>query len=177
MTTSINQSLAHGLEILLLYNASTPLLTVSEISKQLRYSQSKTYRLVRTLIKYGFLQENNGTAQYSLSLTVLRLGLVAQEQFKIAVIARSFMKELSQITKETVLLTSVNGTKGLFLKEWKAKADPVSHYSNQELVFLHGGASSKCLDGLPPEEEWDRIISREGLETLYSEYDYRILSD
>ena len=54
---TINQSLAHGLEILLLYDTSHVVFTVSEISKKLGYSQSKDYRLVRTLIKYGLLQE------------------------------------------------------------------------------------------------------------------------
>ena len=105
---TINQSLAHGLEILLLYDTSHPVFTVAQISGRFGYSQSKTYRLIRTLIKYNLLKGNNGTAQYSLGLNALRIGLLAQQQFNIAVIARPFMKELSILTKETVLLTAVN---------------------------------------------------------------------
>jgi DNA-binding IclR family transcriptional regulator len=88
---TINQSLAHGLEILFLYDTSHQVYTVTEVSKLLGYSQSKTYRLVRTLIKYGFLQEENGTVQYSLGLNALHLGLLAQKQFNISMIARPLM--------------------------------------------------------------------------------------
>ena len=111
----INQSLAHGLDILLLYDTSCSVFTVAEISRRLKYSQSKAYRLVRTLMKYSLLQDDHGTAKYTLGLNALRLGLLAQQQFNISTIARPFMKELSAITKETVLLTAVNGTKGIVL--------------------------------------------------------------
>ncbi len=164
MTTSINQSLAHGLNVLLLYDTSTSLFTVANISKKLGYSQSKSYRLIRTLIKYGFLQENPGTAQYSLGLNVLRLGLLAQQRFNIAEIARPFMKELSLLTKETVLLTTVNGTKGIVLDRVESE-EPIRYslFQPGASIPLHAGASSKILMAYLSEEDWDEIISKEGL--------------
>jgi IclR family KDG regulon transcriptional repressor len=77
MTMAINQSLAHGLNVLLLYDVDHLSLTVAEISKRLKYSQSKTYRMIRTLTQYGLLRENPGTARYSLGLNALRIGLLA----------------------------------------------------------------------------------------------------
>jgi len=164
MTTSINQSLAHGLEILLLYDTMTPLLSVAEISKKLKYSQSKAYRFVRTLTKYGLLREDHGTARYTLGSNALRLGLLAQQQFNIAVIARPFMKELSIITKETVLLTAVNGTKGIVLDRVESE-EPIRYslFQPGASIPLHAGASSKILMAFLPEKEWGRIIEKEGL--------------
>jgi len=161
---AINQSLAHGLNILLLYEASAPLFTVSEISKRLGYSQSKTYRLVRTLTQYDLLREENGTAKYSLGLNVLRLGLLAQQQFNIAIIARPFMKELSLLTKETVLLTAVSGTKGIVLERVESE-EPIRYslFQPGATIPLHAGASSKILMAYLPEDEWNRIIKTEGL--------------
>lgn len=161
---AINQSLAHGLNILLLYEASTPFFTVSEISKQLGYSQSKTYRLVRTLTQYDLLREENGTAQYTLGLNTLRLGLLAKGQFNLASLAKPFMKELSLRTKETVLLTAVNGTRGIVLERVESE-EPVrfSIFQPGVTLPLHCGASSKILMAHLPEEEWDHIISKEGL--------------
>lgn len=161
---AITQSLAHGLEILLLYDTTTPLLSVAEISKKLKYSQSKTYRLVGTLMKYGLLQEENGTARYTLGSNALRLGLIAQQQFNIASIARPFMRELSEITKETVLLTAVNGTKGIVLE--RVESDEPIRYSLFQpgtTIPLHAGASSKILMAYLPEHERERIIRMEGL--------------
>ena len=161
---SITQSLAHGLEILFLFDTSTLLLTVAEISKRLGYNKSKTYRLVRTLMRYGLIQVNNGTAQYSLGLSALRLGLVAQQKFNIATIARPYMKELSQITKETVLLTAVNGRKGIVLERVESE-EPIrcSVFQAGATIPLHCGASSKILMAYLSEEEWDQIIAKEGL--------------
>jgi IclR family KDG regulon transcriptional repressor len=161
---TINQSLAHGLDILLLYDTATHLFTVSEISKRLGYSQSKTYRLVRTLIKYRFLQEHNGTAQYSLGLNALRLGLLAHQQFNISEIARPFMKELSVLTKETVLLTAVNGTRGIVLDRVESE-EPIRYslFHPGAIIPLHCGASSKILMAYLREGDWDRIIAKEGL--------------
>lgn len=164
MATSINQSLAHGLDILLMYDTSRSAFTVAEISKKLNYSQSKTYRLVRTLVKYGLLQEDHGTARYTLGSNVLRLGLLARQQFNIAAIARPYMKELSQITKETVVLTAVNGTKGIVLERVESE-EPIRYslFQPGASIPLHAGASSKVLLAYLPEEEWDRIIKMEGL--------------
>jgi DNA-binding IclR family transcriptional regulator len=164
MTMTINQSLAQGLEILFLFDTTTPLLSVAKISKKLKYSQSKAYRLVRTLTRYSLLQEDNGTARYTLGLNALRLGLLAQQQFNIAAVARPFMKELSLVTKETVLLTAVNGTKGIVLDRVESE-EPIRYslFQPGASIPLHAGASSKILMAYLPEEDWDRIIAKEGL--------------
>lgn len=160
----INQSFAHGLEILFLYDVSHSAFTIFEICKRLGYSQSKAYRLVRTLIKYGLIKENKGTAQYSLGLNALRIGLLAQKQFNIAAIARPHMNQLSKITKETVLLAGVNGTKGIVLDRVESE-EPIRYslFQPGATIPLHAGASSKILMAYLPEEEWDRIIRIEGL--------------
>ena len=161
---TINQSLAHGLAILLLYDSGTPFFTVAEVSKRLGYSLSKTYRLIRTLIKHGFLQENPGTAQYALGLNALKLGLLAQQNLNLSVIARPLMKELSLLTKETVLLTAVHGTRGICIERVESE-EPIRYslFQPGASLALHAGASSKILMAYLREEEWDRIIATEGL--------------
>lgn len=164
ITMAINRSLARGLDILVLFNSTTSSLAVTEISKQLKYSQSRTYRLIRTLIKYGFLKENPGTAQYSLGLSAIRIGLLAQQSLNLLVVSRPLMKELSLLTRETVLLTAVNGTQAICLERVES-VEPVWYMSLPagESRQLHCGASNKILMAYLPEEEWDTIIAKEGL--------------
>lgn len=161
---TINQSLANGLRVLLLFDVSAPLLTVAEISKRLNYSQSKTYRIVRTLIQHAFLEEVDGSAKYSPGLNALRLGFLAQQRFNISVIARPFMKELCSLTKETVFLTTLNGTRGICLERVESD-DPVRWTAFQpgQEIPLHCGAPSKLLMASLSEEDWDRVIKEEGL--------------
>jgi DNA-binding IclR family transcriptional regulator len=165
MNPSINQSLAHGLEVLLAFDRSNLSLSVFDLSKRLKFSQSKTYRLVRTLIQYNLIQETpGGAAHYALGLNALRLGLIAQKVINLGAIARPFMSELSKHTRETVLLTTVNGTKGL-CQEIVECVEPVrsSTYQPGESIPLHCGASGKILMAYLSEPEWDRIIEIEGL--------------
>lgn len=130
----------------------------------LGYSQSKTYRLVRTLTQYNFLKEEDGTARYTLGLNALRLGLLAKGQFNLSNLAKPLMRELSLRTKETVLLTAVNGTRGIVLARVESE-EPVrfSIFQPGGTIPLHCGASSKILMAFLPEEEWDHIIAKEGL--------------
>jgi DNA-binding IclR family transcriptional regulator len=161
---SENLSLINGLRILLLYNTKKTLLTVSQISKILGYSKSKTYRLVKTLTNYNFLQKKTGTKQYALGLNILRVGLIGQQTFELSSIVRPLMEELCHLTKETVFLSSVNGTKRMLLD--KVESDEPIRYSELgvgELRPLTIGASSKLLLAYLPEEDWDSIISNEGL--------------
>jgi len=166
---AINQSLAQGLKVLLLFDTSTPLLTVAEISKRLKYSQSKTYRQVRTLIQYGLLQEDGGSAKYSLGLNALRLGFLAQQRYDVSVIARPFMKQLCTTTKETVFLIALNGTKGICLAKEDSE-EPVRWHAFQlgQEIPLHCSAPGKILMAYLSEEDWDRIIAKEGLKQYTS---------
>ena len=160
----MNQSLSHGLEILLLFDSSRPVFTVLEIARLLRFSQSKTYRLVRALVHYGLLETENGSGQYTLGMNALRLGLLAQQKFKITVIALPFMKELSRLTKETVLLTAVHGNKAVCLERVESE-EPIRYslFTPGANLPLHAGASSKVLLAYLSEAEWDAILQEEGL--------------
>jgi IclR family transcriptional regulator, KDG regulon repressor len=164
MRIQINRTLADGIKILLLFENPNSLFTVAEISKRLGYSQSKTYRLVSTLASYRLLKVNPATAQYSLGLNVLRLGLLTQQQYSISENARPFMKELSLLTKETVLLLVVNGTKGIVLERVESP-EPIRYtlYQPGATIPLHSGASGKLLMAYLKEEEWDHIIKEEGM--------------
>jgi IclR family transcriptional regulator, KDG regulon repressor len=159
-----NQSLSHALDILFLFGDATPFLTVSEISEKLQYTQSKAYRLVKTLLEYHLLRENPGTAKYTLGLSAMHLGFLALKNLSLLEIARPLMKELSLLTKETVLLTAVNGTRGICLERFDSEqAIRYSHYGTGGIFPLCAGASGKILMAYLPEETWDRIISIEGL--------------
>ncbi len=167
MSEMFNQSLSHGLQILLLYDRDLPAFSVAEIAKRLGFGASKTYRLVRPLIQFGFLQEIPGTGLYSLGMSAVRTGLLAQQTFNLAGIALPFMSELSRLTKETVTLTGLHDTKVIVLEELESKETiRVSLFRPGSVIPFHAGASSKALVAHLPDNEWDRIIEKEGLKPL-----------
>jgi DNA-binding IclR family transcriptional regulator len=74
------------------------------------------------------------------------------------------MEELSSLTKETVLLTTISGTKGIVLERVESEL-PIRFtlYQPGASIPLYCGASGKILMAYLHEEEWDRIINKEGL--------------
>jgi DNA-binding IclR family transcriptional regulator len=165
LTITMNQSLAHGLEILLLFDSTHPAFTVPEMVARLHFSQSKTYRLIRALVHYGLLETQNGNGQYSLGMSALRLGLLAQQKFSVSAMALPFMRELSRLTKETVLLTAVSGNKAICLERVESE-EPIRYslFIPGASLPLHAGASSKVLLAFLPERERATILVREGLQ-------------
>jgi IclR family acetate operon transcriptional repressor len=155
-----NKTFTSGLQVLLLYDSETHSLTASEISKRLGYSISKTYRLIRTLVQFDLLKENRQTASYSLGRAIIRLGLLAQKNFQLPGVAQPFMKELSLLTKETVLLVGLEGSRGICL-ELVESAEPIrfSLFQPGWALPIHAGAAPKAIMAHLPENEWDRIIS------------------
>jgi len=160
-----NVSLQNGLDVLLLYDTSKSELTVSEIARNLSFTQSKTYRLVKTLTASHFLQKK-GTKQYTLGVNLFRLGLVAQQDLGLSDLARPFMKELASLTRESIYLSILYGTKGMLIEKIES-SEPIrySHTKVGEVWPLTVGASGKVLLAHRPREEWNQIIGKEGLKS------------
>jgi len=115
-------------------------------------------------VRHGFLRGDPDTPQYGLGLSALRLGLLAQQSFGLVEVARPFMKDLSVLTNETVLLTAVTGTKGVVLERVESQ-EPVRYslFQRAATIPLHCGASSKILLAYLEEGERETIIQKEGL--------------
>jgi len=156
-----NKTFTSGLQVLLLYDSDNHSLTALEISKRLGYSISKTYRLIRTMVQFDMLKENPQTASYSLGRAIIRLGLLAQKNFQLPGVAQPFMKELSLLTRETVILVGLEGTRGICL-ELVESAEPIrfSVFRPGWALPIYAGAAPKAIMAHLPENEWDRIISK-----------------
>jgi DNA-binding IclR family transcriptional regulator len=63
-----------------------------------------------------------------------------------------------------VLLTAVNGTKGIVLERVESE-EPIRYslFQPGASIPLHAGASSEILMAYLPEGDWDRVIEKEGL--------------
>ena len=160
-----NTSLINGLKILLLFSIDEPILRVEEISQKLRYSQSKTYRLIKTLTELHYLHREHGTKQCTLGLNSVRLGLIANKNFGLHSIVQPFMNDLCRLSKETVFFSIIQGTKRVLIEE--VEPDEPIRFSPVQIGkprSLTVGASSKLLLAYLPKEDSDRIINNEKLQ-------------
>jgi DNA-binding IclR family transcriptional regulator len=104
-TLSGSRALERGLRILGLFSESERALTVKVISDRLRVPMATTYRLVRTLIELGYLEDaRGGRGELTLGLEAVRLGAVATAGSDLQSVSMPIMRELGTLTGETVVL-------------------------------------------------------------------------
>jgi IclR family pca regulon transcriptional regulator len=90
----VSTALVRGLEILKLFNTDTPRLTLIEIAEEMGVNRTVPYRLVYTLEKTGYLQQDKKTKQYSLTPKVLELGFAYLKSLQLPEIAQPYLQQL-----------------------------------------------------------------------------------
>jgi DNA-binding IclR family transcriptional regulator len=155
-------SLEKALRILTLFSVYRPSMDINEISRELGFPKSTVYRLIKALMKYDLMEQDRGSRGYRLGIRLFQMGNIVKYQRRVGDIARPFMEELRNVTKETVMLGVIEGHKALVLREVEGMYPIRMTFDEGRTMPLHAGASSKILLAYLPAEEQDRIIE-EGL--------------
>lgn len=78
---------------------------VAELSRQLGFTKSNTFRILSTLAAQGFVRSHPETGRYSLTLKLWELGVRVMDRQPLRRVAHSHMKMLFLQLNETVLLS------------------------------------------------------------------------
>ncbi|WP_400162435.1 IclR family transcriptional regulator [Brevibacillus sp. TJ4] len=105
MTERLIQSVDRAIDIIELFTASTPELSVKEISERLHLSKSTVHGLIKTLEYRGLLEQNLENQKYRLGLKLFELGNLVGNQLDIRKLSSTVIHKLVEQVKETVHLT------------------------------------------------------------------------
>ena len=155
------KTLENGLAVLKLFSPRESCLSLKTIDERLHLGKSRTFKLVRTLVKAGFLKENFPERGYVLGPAVVALGLLALGQMDVRRLARPILAELAQATQETAILTMLNGESSVVIDKVDS---PLSVRMAAELGsrgVLHAGGSSVPLLAFGPEALRQKFLSGE----------------
>ncbi|MCO7124300.1 IclR family transcriptional regulator [Sporolactobacillus shoreicorticis] len=188
------QSLERALDILFVLGEAGGTLSVTDIAEKVSIPESSAYRLLQTLERNGII-ERKGQGQIGLGLRIFDLAksLNNQTEQQLSAIAKPYMKELVQETKETAVLfvragvnvISIQSIPGSFLVRFVAedgKSFPMQNGASGKsiLAFETDRVVKQILDTLDPQEA--QILSNElkkirenGYSTTNSEVDAGIV--
>jgi IclR family KDG regulon transcriptional repressor len=139
------KSLAKALEILFSFTRERPSLTIGEISRELGFPPSTTYRLVATLRDKGLVQQKPGTDSYMLGVRLLQLGDVIRLSLDLRHAALPYMQRLVQTSRETVVLVAATDSQATYL-EMIESPEPMRVIPSDGMSFpLHCGATRRTL--------------------------------
>lgn len=109
------EALARGLDILSLFSAEHPALSLSQIVLRLHLNKSTVYRVLSTLEAMHFLEQDPSTRLYRPGLKVLQLGFSAINSLEIRQVVHPQLEQLSQELGETVSLAVLSGFKTIYV--------------------------------------------------------------
>ncbi len=134
-------------------------LGVTEISEQLNYGASGMYHLLNTLKQCNVLVQDEETKKYSLGLKLWKIGMLAYGKNDITNILRPYLKELKDLTGETVNLTILNNKKIVYIAQEESDKLVKMFTTTGAIAPIHCTAAGKVLLANMAEEEKEDILN------------------
>lgn len=159
-----------------LANNSTKEHTLTEISDSLKFQHSTCANILKTLVNRGYVEQPRPKGSYRLGKMVYQLTDANKKYTELINLSRNLMIELRDNINETVILSVIKNNKRVLLIEIPGtheihvqtkKESSVYSATTGRMILAHSTPENInwIIDrvGLPTEEEWSGIDSKEVL--------------
>lgn len=106
---STSQALERGLAILAAFVQQGPVLGIAELARTAELSKSTAHRYVATLVRLGYLEQDDASRKYRLGREALQLGYTAISSLDLAQVAARPLQALADETGHVVNLAVLDG--------------------------------------------------------------------
>jgi len=144
------QSLARGLKLIELLAASEESAGVTELAGELGIDKSSVSRLMRTLVAYGFAEQDPKTRRFRLGPQVVRLSRTLLTQMPLREEAKPYLRDLVDRTGECAHLAILAQGQALYIDQVESPASLRVTTGVGTLAPLHCTALGKCLLAFDP---------------------------
>lgn len=154
----IINSLNRGLAILEILLGESPM-SVTEVGKRLGINKSSAFRLLSTLKRKGFVEQDPETLKYSLGLRFLIFAQRVNDGIDLRAIAKPYLKELNSIMRETVHLGVMYGSNVMIIAQ-ETGMELLSIVTKiGDIEPFYCSAVGKVILACMPGDEQQKIIS------------------
>jgi IclR family transcriptional regulator, KDG regulon repressor len=155
-----------ALRILMAFSRERPVWGVRELSAHLGFNQSTVHRLLRDLRQYAFVDQDPETRRYRLGNIYYHFLYVFQSSYPVIALAKPVMRELAQLTQETVHLNLIEGEERICVESVESPQRLRAGISIGEKSPLYAGGSAKCLLAFASEQFIEDYLGRTELTAL-----------
>lgn len=141
--------------------------SLSELMENLDIPRQSLFRILNTLCDRGFLDKSSQRGLYRIGLKFLYLGQGLPGKFELRKAAWDAMKALSQKTKKTIELSSLDRDQLILLEQIPGTED-VTHYARAGSVipYLHTVSVGKVYLAQMDAAKRQRVLSKIGLPAM-----------
>lgn len=163
------QSVDRTLSILELLSDYENGLGITDISERVNLHKSTVHRLLNTLIIKGYVQQNEDTNKYRLTLKLFQLGSKKIEKMNIVNVSRPLLKELMEKTNEVIHLVVREGIEIVYVAKVESQ-NPIRMYSRiGKKSPMYCTAVGKSMMAYMKDEEIQFIWEKSNIEQ-FTEY-------
>lgn len=135
--------------------------SATELARLSNLNVGTTHRILQVMEEQGIVEQNRENKKFRLGSALMEFGYLARTLYTIRDIARPYLEELAELTKETIYL-SILSEKGFAII-----VDTIESTHSLRLVEpvgvqypLYVGAGGKVILAYLPEKERETLISR-----------------
>lgn len=160
-------SVLKAIQVMNLFSAAEPRLSVTEIARRLNMPKSTAHSLLNTLASEGFI-EKIGRDAYALGKAVIVLTQGVRVNVELRDRAAPYLRELADQCSESVYLTVLDGDYALYIYAIESSRRLIARTAVGDRAFLHSTGVGKAILAELPEADIDGIIERVGLPKITS---------
>jgi len=159
--TVIN-SVLKAIDILQVFSANKPRLTLAEISARLGLPKSTTHNLLSTLLSCRFVEKTNDDL-YALGPAVIALAQAVRVNVELRDRAAPLLRQLADACRESVYLTTLDVDYCLYIYAVESPRRLLARTAVGDRVPLHCTSVGKAILAFLPAKEVEDIVDRVGL--------------
>lgn len=163
------KSVSRALEIIDIVSAHKGGLGVTEIAKQIDINKSSVYRILATMVKYGYIEQDADSGRYKLGYKFLEISTVLLDSIDLRAEARPFLQELEQYTNEVIHLVVYDQGEVVYIEKLEGNETLRMHSKVGKRAPMHCTAVGKAILAYLPVNVASEIIERKGL-PYHTEY-------
>lgn len=154
------QAVDRALAILETLKAAGEALGVTELGARVGLHKSTVYRLLATLARHGYVQQDPATERYSLGLKLVELGTAVLDHLELRELARPYLKRLMEASQEVAHLVVLQDGDVVYIDKVECPG-PVKMYSQLgRRAPAHATAVGKALLAFLPPAQVEAILAR-----------------
>jgi IclR family KDG regulon transcriptional repressor len=151
-------SVANSIRLLSSFSGEENELGITVLAARLRLAKSTVHRLAATLTAARFLEQNADTGKYRLGLALFELGSLVRRRMDVADAARQKLRELLEMTGETVQLGIIDHDSVLYIYEMESRRAIRMAAAVGARAPLHCTAVGKVLLASQPQEYVAQLV-------------------
>lgn len=161
-----SNALVRGLEILRMFSAEQPTLSLLEIANKLGVNRTVPFRLLSTLQNFGYIHKDEQTKRYQLAPKVMELGFAYLSAMQLPEIAQPYLERLRDEVGASVYLSVLDGHEIVYIGHARIVGFKGIFVNTGMRFPAHATANGKLLLAYQPKEELGKLLQGKELKAF-----------